>query len=85
MCLGLTLSASPSYPHTEATRVVAESLCHALGSLGHDTTLPARPDCPGRRQVNLYPYLVPHRDTAPGRDRIRWEEDLPVCRSVCNA
>jgi hypothetical protein len=43
----------PNYPHTEATREVAESLYYALLSLGHDAILTTRTDCPVRRLARL--------------------------------
>jgi hypothetical protein len=63
MHFAVTMVSPPNYPHTEATREVAESIYYGLVALGHDTILTARTDCPGRRHIVLCPHLLPHVHT----------------------
>jgi hypothetical protein len=63
MRFAVTIVSPPNYPHTEATREVAESIYHGLVALGHDAILTARTDCSGRRHIVLCPHLLPHVQT----------------------
>jgi hypothetical protein len=70
MRFAVTVPTPPNYPHAEAVREVAESLCHGLVSLGHDAILTSRAHCPGRRHVIFCPHVLPHLDTALARDAV---------------
>jgi hypothetical protein len=68
MRFAVTMVSPANYPHTEATREVAESIYYGLVSLGHDAVLTGHTDCPGARHIVLCPHLLPHVETplAPG-------------------
>ncbi len=70
MGFAVTIVSPPNYPHTEATREVAESLYYALVSLGHDTILTTRTDILGRRPIVLCPHLLPHVHTPLAADAV---------------
>jgi hypothetical protein len=56
----VTIVSPHNYPDTEVTREVGEAIYYGLASLGHDTILTARTDCPGRWYIVLCPHRLVH-------------------------
>ncbi len=79
MRFAVTIVTASCYPHTEATREVAESLYFALVALGHDTILTACTDCPGRRAIVLCPHLLPHVHTRLAADAVLYNLKQVEC------
>jgi hypothetical protein len=78
MRFAVAIISPPSYPHSEATREVAESIHYALQAMGYDSILTSRTDCPDRRHIVLCANLLPLYPVPLAPDSILYNLDQ-VC------
>ena len=60
MKFAVTVVSPPGYAHSAAFHEVAETLHHALCSLGHDSVMTCEAKLDGRRHIVLGSNLLPH-------------------------
>jgi hypothetical protein len=71
----VSIISPPSYPHSEATREIAESIHYGLLAIGCDSILTSRTDCAHRRHIILCANLLPQYPLPIAPDSILYNLD----------